>query len=209
MGIKVVFLFTHDSIGVGEDGATHQPVEHLASLRAMPGIKLYRPADAVEAMECWYDAVAGDGPSVMVAARQKVVPARTLPRDDMPSRRGGYVLHEAEGPRDATLIATGSEVEIAVAVRALLAERGVSAAVVSMPCVELFERQDAGYRAAVLGSAPRHVVEAGSSYGWHRYTGDTGRVFGVDTFGHSGSGPELYAEFGLTAPAIAEAILAA
>ncbi|MBN9023791.1 MAG: transketolase [Rhizobiales bacterium] len=208
MGIKVVFLFTHDSIGVGEDGPTHQPIEHLSSLRAMPGIKVYRPADAVEALECWYDAVAGEGPSVMVAARQKVVPARTSPRDDMPSRRGGYVLAEADGERDVTLIATGSEVEIALATRTLLAAEGVKAAVVSMPCMELFERQDATYRSAVLGTAPRHVVEAASPYGWHRYTGETGRVFGVETFGYSGSGPELYDEFGLTAPKIAAAILA-
>jgi transketolase len=208
MGIRVVFLFTHDSIGVGEDGPTHQPVEHLASLRAMPGIKVYRPADAVEALECWYDAVAGDGPSVMVAARQKVVPARTAARPDMPARRGGYVLHEPEGGRDATLIATGSEIEIALATRTLLAERGVRAAVVSMPCLELFDRQDKDYRSAVLGNAPRYVVEAASPYGWHRYVGETGRVFGVETFGYSGSGPELYAEFGLTAPKIAEAILA-
>jgi transketolase len=208
MGIKVIFLFTHDSIGVGEDGPTHQPVEHLASLRAMPGIKVYRPADAVEALECWYDAVAGGGPSVMVAARQKVVPARTEARPDMPARRGGYVLHEPEDGRDATLIATGSEVEIALAARALLAERGLKAAVVSMPCLELFERQDAGYRAGVLGTAPRYIVEAGSPFGWHRYAGDTGRVFGVESFGWSGSGPELYAEFGLTAANIADAILA-
>ena len=208
MGIKVIFLFTHDSIGVGEDGPTHQPVEHLASLRAMPGIKVYRPADAVEALECWYDAVAGDGPSVMVAARQKVVPARTAARPDMPSRRGGYVLAEAEGERDVTLIATGSEVEIALATRARLAAAGVKAAVVSMPCVELFERQEKDYRAAVLGTAPRHVIEAASPYGWHRYTGEAGRVFGVETFGYSGSGPELYEAFGLTAEAITDAILA-
>jgi len=208
MGIKVIFLFTHDSIGVGEDGPTHQPIEHLASLRAMPGIRVYRPADAVEALECWYDAVASAGPSVMVAARQKVAPARTSPRDDMPSRRGGYILYEAEGERDVTLIATGSEVEIAVATRTLLAARGVQAAVVSMPSVEVFERQSGAYRAEVLGSAPRYVVEAASPYGWHRYTGETGRVFGVETFGYSGSGPELYAGFGLTPEAIVGAILA-
>jgi transketolase len=121
MGARVVYLFTHDSIGVGEDGPTHQPIEQLASLRAMPGIRVYRPADAVEALECWFDAIAGDGPSAMVVARQKVAPARTAPREGMPSRRGGYVLHEADGPRDATLIATGSVVEIAMAVRDRLA----------------------------------------------------------------------------------------
>lgn len=207
MGIKVIFLFSHDSIGVGEDGATHQPIEHLASLRAMPGIRVYRPADAVEALECWYDAVAEAGPSVMVVARQKVVPVRTVPREDLPSRRGGYVLSEADGHRHATILATGSEVEIAVAARSILAESGIHAAVVSMPSVEVFERQPQEYRDQVLGSAPRYVIEAGSTYGWHRYTGDRGRVFGVDTFGYSGSGPELYAEVGLTPPAIAEAIL--
>ena len=208
MQVKVVFLFSHDSIGVGEDGPTHQPVEQLASLRAMPGIRVYRPADAVEALECWYDALAGEGPAVMVVARQKVAPVRTTPRDGLPSRRGGYVLSEANGRRRLTLLATGSEVELAVAAKALLAKHGVQAAVVSMPCLEVFEKQPQEYKARVLGSAPRYVVEAAVTYGWHRYVGDRGLIFGIDQFGLSASGPELYATFGLTPPAIAEAILA-
>jgi transketolase len=208
MGVRVIFLFSHDSIGVGEDGPTHQPVEQLASLRAMPDIRVYRPADAVEALECWYDAVTANGPSVMVVARQKVAPARTTPRADLPSRRGAYVLSEAEGPRHLTFLATGSEVEIALATRSLLAEQGVQAAVVSMPCLEVFDAQPQEYRAEVLGSAPRYAIEAGSSHGWSRYVGARGRTFGVDRFGASAPAALLYADFGLTPLAIVEAVLA-
>ncbi|WP_309142316.1 transketolase [Ensifer sp. ENS06] len=207
MGINVVFLFSHDSIGVGEDGPTHQPIEHLASLRAMPGIRIYRPADAVEALECWYDAIADTGPSVMVVARQKVAPVRKERHDSLISRRGGYILSEPAGRRDLTLLATGSEVQLAVATQVALAEHNVQAAVVSMPCLEVFDRQSEDYRMQVLGSAPRYVVEAASSYGWHRYLGDGGRIFGIDVFGFSAPGPEVYAKFGLTPTAIAAVIL--
>ncbi|MDQ0474182.1 transketolase [Labrys wisconsinensis] len=209
MGIRVVFLFTHDSIGVGEDGPTHQPVEQLASLRAIPGLKVYRPADAVEALECWYDAVAGTGPSVMVAARQKVEPVRLAPASQMLSRRGAYVLAEAEGPRDVTLLATGSEVSLAVAARDLLAGRGVAAAVVSMPCWERFAEQPADYRRSVLGAAPRFAVEAASPFGWTRFVPDEDHVFGVTGFGFSGPGPEVYRSFGLTPEGIAARVLEA
>ena len=207
MGIKVVFLFSHDSIGVGEDGPTHQPIEQLASLRAMPGIKVYRPADKVEALECWYDALVGEGPGVMVVARQKVPQARRSASSDMPSRRGAYVLAQAALPRDLTLLATGSEVSLALETRELLSGQGLNAAVVSMPCWELFEAQPREYRAAVLGDAPRFAIEAASPFGWHRYVGEEDRVIGVENFGFSASGPELFESFGLTAEAIAGRVL--
>ncbi|WP_119390894.1 transketolase [Taklimakanibacter lacteus] len=208
MGIKVVFLFSHDSIGVGEDGPTHQPIEQLASLRAMPGLRVYRPADKVEALECWYDAVAGEGPSVMAVARQKVPQLRTEMRDDMPARSGAYVISGDAGDRDVTLLATGSEVSLAVEVRKLLAATNLKATVVSMPCWEAFERQPAGYRADVLGQAPRFAIEAASPFGWHRYVADDAHIIGIDRFGFSGPGPQVYDELGLTPAKIAQKVLA-
>ncbi len=206
MGIRTIFLMSHDSIGVGEDGPTHQPIEHLASLRAIPGLKVYRPADAVEALECWYDAVAGQCPSVMVVARQKVPQVRLAASEVMLSRRGAYLL--AGGTRrDLTLLASGSEVGLALETRELLAKRGVEAAVVSMPCWEVFARQDEAYRTSVLGEAPRFAIEAASPFGWERYTGRSDHIFGVETFGFSGPGPVVYAHFGLTPAAISERIL--
>ena len=208
MGLRVIFLFTHDSIGVGEDGPTHQPIEHMASLRAMPGVRVYRPADAVEALECWYDAVTSTGLSIMVAARQKVEPVRLAPADDMPSRRGAYVLSSPKGARDVTLLSTGSEVSLALETSKHLAEHGIAAAVVSMPCWERFEEQSAAYRGGVLGSAPRFAIEAASSFGWHRYVSDKAQIFAIDTFGFSGPGPQVYREFGLTADQLAPRIAA-
>ncbi|MBK1869674.1 transketolase [Aestuariivirga sp. YIM B02566] len=206
MGIKVVFLFSHDSIGVGEDGPTHQPIEHLASLRAMPGLRVYRPADQVEALECWYDAIAGKGPSVMIVARQKVPQARLALREDMPVRRGAYVISAADGERDLTLLATGSEVSLAIAAQKLLEGKGLKAAVVSMPCWETFELESAHYRREVLGEAPLFAVEAASPFGWHRYVGDDRRIIGIDQFGFSGPGPQVYEEFGLTPAKIAQRV---
>jgi transketolase len=207
MNIRVVFLFSHDSIGVGEDGPTHQPIEHLASLRAIPNLKVYRPADTVEALECWLDAASQQGPSVMVVARQSVEPSRTVHQDEILSRSGGYVLKEAKAKRDVTLVATGSEVSLALKTRALLADGGVDAAVVSLPCWELFDKQDASYRASVLGSAPRFAIEAALPMGWAKYVGSDENVFGIETFGVSGPGPDVYAEFGLTPDTIASKLL--
>ena len=206
MGIKVIFLFSHDSIGVGEDGPTHQPIEQLASLRAMPGIRVYRPADKVEALECWYDAVAGEGPSIMVVARQKVPQLRTVARADMPSRRGAYMLSATDGARDLTLLATGSEVSLAIDVQKLLAAKGFSVAVVSMPCWEVFERQPSTYRNEVLGAAPRFAIETASAFGWHRYVAEQERIIGIDRFGFSGPGPQVYDELGLTPAKIAQRV---
>ena len=205
MGLGVVYVMTHDSIGQGEDGPTHQPIEHLASLRAMPNLNLMRPADAVETAECWAVALTnGRTPSVLVLSRQGLPTLRTGAYDENLSARGAYVLAEADGPRAVTLLATGSEVEVAMAARAVLADRGVAAAVVSMPCWEVFEAQDPAYRAAVLGTAPRVAVEAASPFGWTRYVAEEADVVGMTSFGASAPGPALYTHFGLTGDAVAD-----
>ncbi|HKT17468.1 MAG TPA: transketolase [Stellaceae bacterium] len=208
MNLRVVYVMTHDSIGLGEDGPTHQPVEHLAALRAIPGLQVFRPADAVETAECWELALASrDRPSILALTRQPVPPLR---RDSGENRsaRGAYVLAEAEGARRVTLLATGSEVGIATAAREQLAGQGIAAAVVSMPCWTLFERQDEAYRRAVLGSAPRVGVEAAVEFGWNRYIGDRGRFVGMHSFGASAPIEALYPHFGITAEAVVEAALA-
>ncbi|HYZ61675.1 MAG TPA: transketolase [Acetobacteraceae bacterium] len=206
MKLRVVHVLTHDSIGIGEDGATHQPVEHLASLRAMPGIQLFRPADAVEAAECWELAARRtDGPTLLVLSRQ-TLPA--LRQDALETRcaRGGYVLLEADGPRRATLIATGSEVAIAVEARRRLAEAGIAVAVVSLPCWELFAQQDERYRLDVLGTAPRVGVEAACGFGWERWLGAEGMFIGMAGFGASAPAADLYRHFGITPEAITAAV---
>ena len=206
MRIRAIHVLTHDSIGLGEDGPTHQPVEHLASLRAMPGVLTFRPADAMETAECWELALRrNDGPSLLALSRQGLPTLRTDTGENR-SARGGYVLAEAEGPRRATIIATGSEVSLAMAARATLAAEGVSAAVVSLPCWELFMQQDETYRAQVLGSVPRIGVEAGSSFGWEKILGADGIFIGIDTFGASAPIDALYKHFGITPEAIAAAV---
>jgi transketolase len=208
MGIRVIYVMTHDSIGQGEDGPTHQPIEHLASLRAIPNLLVFRPCDAVETMECYEVALATTNqPSVLALSRQNL-PAIRADAGENRSARGGYVLAEAEGARQATLIATGSEVSIAMKARDLLKAKGVAAAVVSMPCWELFDRQDAAYRAAVLGTARRVAVEAAGGFGWERYLGADGAFVGMTGFGASAPGEKLYAHFGITAEAVAEAAMA-
>ncbi|MFK7985172.1 MAG: transketolase [Sandaracinaceae bacterium] len=206
---RVVYVMTHDSIGLGEDGPTHQPVEHLAALRTIPGLLVLRPADAVETLEAWEVAVRHPGPSVLALTRQGVATLRS-DADASVNRvaEGAYVL--AGGPeRHVTLLATGSEVSIALEARALLAADGVEAAVVSMPSWELFAQQDEAHRAAVLGSAPRVSIEAATTFGWSRWVGDRGRSLGLDGFGASAPADELYAHFGLTADKLAEAARAA
>jgi transketolase len=203
MGLRVVFVMTHDSIGLGEDGPTHQPIEHLPSLRAMPNLLVFRPADAVETAECWGLALAeANAPSVLALTRQNVPQVRKSA--DNLSARGGYVLEEATGARRITLIATGSEVSIALDARKLLQEGGIPAAVVSMPCTQLFDRQDASYRAQVLGNGLRIAIEAAASYGWERYVGERGAVVGMTGFGASAPHEALYKHFGITAENIAE-----
>lgn len=207
MGLPVKYVFSHDSIGVGKNGPTHQPVEILASLRAMPNMLVLRPADAVEAAECWELALAQrHGPSTLVFARQALPLLRQDAGADNRSQRGAYVLHEAEGgPRAITLLATGSEVLLAVQAREALQAQGLPTAVVSMPSWELFEAQDAAYRRQVLGApgGVRVAVEAAVRLGWDRYLGERGGFIGMTGFGASGAAEALYEHFGITAAAVA------
>ena len=201
---RVVYVLTHDSIGLGEDGPTHQPVEQLASLRAIPNLFVFRPADAIETAECWSLAIErADGPSVIALTRQNLPTVRAATADRNLAARGAYVLAEAHGPRALTLLATGSEVSLALEARAALQAEGIQAAIVSVPCFELFALQDPAYRAEVLGGAPRLAVEAASPFGWTRYVESEADVVGMTTFGASGPYQELYRHFGITADAIA------
>jgi transketolase len=204
---RVIYVMTHDSIGLGEDGPTHQPVEQLASLRAIPNLNVFRPADGVETAECWELAVQpGDTPSILALTRQAVPNLRPACTEENLCARGAYVLAETPGkPRDVTLLATGSEVGIAMEARASLAKDGVEAAVVSMPCWELFAGQPVGYREAVLGAAPRVAVEAAVGFGWERWLGDKGAFVGMQGFGASAPAAQLYEHFGITASHVAAA----
>jgi transketolase len=207
MGLPVKFVFSHDSIGLGKNGPTHQPVEILASLRAMPNMMVLRPADAVEAAECWEIALERQGgPSTLVFARQALPQVRRLHTSANLSRRGAYVLAEADGgTREVTLLATGSEVALALAARETLQADGTPTAVVSMPSWELFEAQDDAYRASVLGPGTVRVgCEAALRFGWDRWLGERGGFVGMTGFGACGSAAELYAQFGITAEAIVE-----
>ena len=210
MGLRVVYVLTHDSIGLGEDGPTHQPVEHLASLRAIPNLQVFRPADAVETAECWELALKSrDRPSVLALTRQGLPTLRRAGGGGNLSARGAYVVAEPEGQRQVTLLATGSEVSVALEARDLLRGKGVAAAVVSMPCWSLFDAEDAAYRQAVLGPAPRVAIEAASPFGWERYVGAGGTVVGMTGFGASAPAEDLFRHFGLTAEKLAEAALTA
>ena len=210
-GLGVIYVMTHDSIFLGEDGPTHQPVEHLAALRAMPNLYVFRPADAVETAECWALALKRrDGPSVIALTRQTVTPVRTRPSDENLCARGAYVLapaaSEKGGGHEVTLLATGSEVAIALQARETLKAEGIGASVVSMPCWELFEEQPEGYRTEVLGKATvRVAVEAASPFGWDRYVGLGGAVVGMRSFGASAPYTALYEHFGFTADGVAAA----
>jgi transketolase len=206
MGIRVIHVLTHDSIGLGEDGPTHQPIEHLASFRAMPNVLVLRPADAIETAEAWELAIRNTtGPTLLVLSRQ-AVPALRDSANGNKSARGAYVLAEAEGERAATLIATGTEVSLAMAARATLAKEGIQVAVVSAPSFELFGKQDASYREAVLGTAPRVGIEAAAGYGWDRWLGEKGKFVGMGGFGASAPAEALYEHFGITEAAIVAAV---
>jgi transketolase len=210
MGTRVIHVMTHDSIGVGEDGPTHQPVETVASLRAIPNLNVFRPADTVESAECWEVALStAKTPSVMSMTRQGLATLRTEHTDENLSAKGAYVLVDSDGDRDVTLMATGSEVEIAVAAAEELKTAGIKAAVVSMPCMELFAAQDHDYRQKVLGSAPRVAVEAALRQGWDRWLGDHGGFVGMNGFGASGPGAALYEHFGITPANVASEAKAA
>ncbi|MEZ5978247.1 MAG: transketolase [Planctomycetota bacterium] len=206
--LPVVYVFTHDSIALGEDGPTHQPIEHLASLRAMPGIVVLRPADAVETRAAWRVALARtEGPTAIVLTRQKV-PTLARPLGPERTEQGAYVLREVDGAPDATLIATGSEVALAVATRDELAGRGLRARVVSMPSFELFAAQDAELRRHVLGpdDVPRVSIEAAATFGWERWLGPRGLALGLDRFGASAPAEVLLEEYGFTPRALADRV---
>ena len=200
---RVIFVMTHDSIGLGEDGPTHQPVEHLASLRAMPNLLVFRPADVVETLEAWHVALSSqDAASLLALSRQGVPQLRLAEASENLTARGGYVLRETDDPRDVTLIGTGTEVQLAVEAAAELAGQGIRAAVVSLPCWELFDAQPEAYRAQVLGIAPRVAVEAASPFGWTRYVASEDDVIGVRDYGASAPAERIYEEFGITKDAI-------
>ena len=206
MGLPVKFVFSHDSIGIGSNGPTHQPVEFLASFRAIPNLLVLRPADAVEAAECWEIAMEHrSGPCALMFSRQPLELARHDATSENRTRRGAYVLAEAEGgPRRASILATGSEVAIALEARRQLQAEGVPTAVMSMPCWELFEMQDEAYRRQVIDRGTvRVAVEAAVRQGWERYIGEDGGFVGMSGFGASGSVPDLYAHFGITAERVA------
>ena len=205
---RVIYVMTHDSIGLGEDGPTHQPVEHLASLRAIPNLHVFRPADAAETAECWALALSmEDAPSVLSLSRQNVPTVRTEYTQYNLCARGAYVLSEAKGDARVTIIATGTEVSIAMEAQKQLAEKGVSAKVVSMPCWELFDKQDAAYRQEVLGKNTLKVaIEAAASFGWERYIGNDGIFIGMQGFGASAPAPVLYEHFGITAKHTVDAV---
>jgi transketolase len=206
MGVRVVHVGTHDSIGLGEDGPTHQPVEHLASLRAMPNLNVFRPADAVETAECWKLALAATKtPSVMALSRQKTAGVRDSAGENL-CARGAYQLAAAGKPAQVTIFATGTEVPVALAARDLLEAEGVGTRVVSVPCFELFDAQPADYQAAVIGETDvRVAVEAGVRQGWDRFIGEGGAFVGMTGFGASGTDKALYAHFGITPEGVAAA----
>jgi transketolase len=209
---KVVYVMTHDSIGLGEDGPTHQPIEHLQSLRAMPGLDVYRPCDAVETAECWALALASDGPSILALTRQNLSPIRTKTDGENLSARGAYRIKSAKADRKVIFLATGSEVEIALAAAGQLEQQGIGADVVSMPCTERFDAQPADYREDILPDVSnrqilRVSVEAGTTFGWERYTGLHGLRIGIDRYGVSAPASDAYQFFGLTPDAVAARVL--
>ena len=210
MKINPVFVFTHDSIGLGEDGPTHQPVEQIATLRLIPNMDVWRPCDTAESLIAWAEAVkTSDHPSCLIFSRQNLpyIPRSTDTLDKI--CRGGYVIQEAAGKAQAVIIATGSEVELALNAQKALAEQGIAVSVVSMPCTNVFDRQPVAYRAAVLpADLPKVAVEAGVSDGWYKYVGTHGKVVGLDRFGESAPADELFKLFGFTVDNVVAAVKA-
>jgi transketolase len=208
---RVIYVMTHDSIGLGEDGPTHQPIEHLQSLRAMPQLQVFRPADAVETAECWALALQSEEPSILALTRQNLTPLRTQEVGENLCARGAYRLKSSENNRKVIILATGSEVEIAVATAAQLERQGIGTDVVSMPCTERFEAQPADYREDILPDVSnreilRVSIEAGTTFGWERYTGLHGLKLGIDRFGVSAPASDAYNYFGLTPEKVATRI---
>jgi transketolase len=209
MGTGVVYVMTHDSIGLGEDGPTHQPVEHLSALRAIPNMRVFRPCDAVEVAECWELALnRTSGPTVLALTRQNLPQLRTTAPADNPCSRGAYELVAAQGEAKVSLFATGSEVEVAVAAQKQLAERGIASRVVSVPSLDLLLEQEVGRRKAIIGNAPVKVaIEAAVRWGWDAVIGQDGIFIGMHGFGESGPAKDLFKHFGITAEAAVNAVL--
>jgi transketolase len=208
MNIPSIFVFSHDSIGVGEDGPTHQPVEHLAALRAIPNLNVFRPADAMETLECWECAIRSEGPSAIILTRQEVLNVRFCGKTNL-CETGAYLLYEdtSLNVKKVTLIASGSEVSVALEVKKMLNDRGISANLVSIPCWKLFDEQPEEFRKKILGNVLRIGMEASNGFGWEKYLGSSGLFFGVSGFGKSCSCSENYKFFGLTARNIYNEIL--
>ncbi|MGN0822199.1 MAG: transketolase [Candidatus Gallimonas sp.] len=203
MNIPVVYVFTHDSIGVGEDGPTHEPVEQLIALRSIPNMKVYRPADGKETAAAWISALTGTAPTALVLTRQNLP---QYENSGLAALKGGYVLEDCDGTPDVLLIGTGSEVEQCVGAKAELAKEGIKARVVSMPCIEEFEKQSESYRESVIPASvkARVCVEAGSPYSWYKYAGEKGEIVGMSTFGASGPAGQLFKLFGFTVENVVE-----
>jgi len=205
-------VMTHDSIGLGEDGPTHQPIEHLQSLRAMPQLEVFRPADAVETAECWALALQREGPSILALTRQNLRPVRTEAAAENLSARGAYRLKSSENNRQAIIVATGSEVEIALDAAERLEVQGIGTDVVSMPCTDRFDAQPWDYREDILPDVSnreilRVSIEAGATFGWERYVGLHGLKIGIDRFGVSAPAADAYEHFGLTPDKVATRII--
>ena len=205
---QVIYVLTHDSIGLGEDGPTHQPIEQLAALRAIPNLNVFRPADGIETAECWALALESrDTPSILALTRQALPTVRLNKSSENLCARGGYVLQDSNGPRQVTLIATGSEVHIALRAQDLLAAEGIAAAVISLPCWRLFDQQSETYRESVLGlQTLRMAIEAAGPVGWEKYIGVDGIIIGMKSFGASAPYEDLYSYFGITAEAVVKAL---
>ena len=208
MKINPIFVFTHDSIGLGEDGPTHQPVEQTASLRLIPNMAVWRPCDSAESLVAWAAAAkAASHPSCLIFSRQNLPFMLRNEQQLADIARGGYVLRPASGNAQAVIIATGSEVELAINAQAALAAEGIAVQVVSMPCTNVFDQQDAAYRNSVLPPhLPRVAVEAGVSDGWYKYVGLNGAVVGLDRFGESAPAELLFKEFGFTTEHVAAVV---
>jgi transketolase len=209
MGTGVVYVMTHDSIGLGQDGPTHQPVEHLAALRAIPNMRVFRPCDAVEVAECWELALdRTNGPTVLVLSRQNLPQLRTTAPNENPCSHGAYELVAAQGEAEVSLFASGSEVEIAVAAQKELAQRGVAARVVSVPSLELLLAQPDEQREAIIGNAPLKIaIEAAVRWGWDAVIGKDGVFIGMHSFGASAPAKDLFKHFGITAEAAVSAAM--
>jgi transketolase len=209
MKLPVVYVFTHDSVAVGEDGPTHQPVEHLAALRAIPNLTVIRPADATETAEAWRKAISmNDRPVALILSRQKL-PILDAKQTEYGVEHGGYVLSDCKGKPAIILIATGAEVHITLEAQAILADKGIAARVVNMPSWEIFEEKSTAFKKRILPPAIKHriAVEAGISMGWERYVGPTGKVIGIDGFGASAPGGTVLEKYGFTAKNIVETAL--